>query len=900
MTGEGGTATDEGEGLRMREKLCYVMSVLLAIAICVPAGTVQAVAEGVSQAGEPAASSPAVETTESGDAPQASSASSSSGQDDAVPTTTDVEAMANGDVQAEDAEGESGQSAPEPARMLPLRAPATSAFHATISSNMESYSAGSTAVFSVRYTIDRGAFKEGDTVSVGVPKEVASKVRFSVDPLHFSSATDNGDGTWKLTFGPNASVALAGSFSMYITTAEVTTQTTAPVTVGGASKDLIVIPKGSAAGVGTYTDAIMKDANDGDVSYGGYDYSEGVGDDAAQIGVYDSTKDANIGYRLFVNNKRATMDHITVVDTLPDGMTFDRTKDILVTDSSGKTVDPSLYTMSISGQELTFSYPGTLGDSLTISYWVDAQGGTNIKYTNRAEIYYQSGGTAYQEHRNYVLQGNNYNAACGEKSVDKTVVTPDPADQMVTYTIKFWNSNGFATDEINLDDHLDSNVRFLYADEGDKFDVSYDDASHSIHIQNTAGITGNETEYVSFVTDFTDVPEGYTVTNTVGGNTTKTLKMPAAQLSATKTVDGAAPKDGQTFTFQLCDEQGNVLQEKTNDGQTVAFDKIAYSEDDLSADGGDASKHYTVREKTASDPSYTYDDTVYDVSVNLHKGVDSAGRAVITATPAYSKDGTVVSSMTFDNKSNTVSVSGSKVWDDDGNRDGIRPDSITVNLLKDGVKSESKVISASDDWSYGFGGLAKYDASDAHEYVYTISEEPVEGYSVRVVGDAASGFTITNTHEPAKLSVTVTKIWNDGDNKDGSRPSSIKVQLLADGAPVDEPVELDAVDGSTHTWTGMFEKENGRDIVYGVQELDVPSGYKASVTGDAAAGFTVTNTKTASPADSGNSTEESGGDSGLSGLPQTGDGSWGLAVAALLAGGAALAIVMAALRRRGF
>ena len=336
-------------------------------------------------------------------------------------------------------------------------------------SQSQSHSAGSTAIFSVKYTADRGAFKEGDTVFVSVPTEVASKVRFSVDPLHFSSVTDKGDGMWELVFGANASAALAGSFSMHITTAEVTTQTSAPVTVG------------SASGVGTYTDAIMKDANDGNVSYGGYDYSEDVGDDAAQIGVYDSTKDTNIGYRVFVNNKRATMDHITVVDTLPDGMTFDRTKGIEVTDSSGKVVDASLYSVSISGQELTFSYPGTLGDSLAISYWADALGGTNIKYTNHAEIYYQSGGTAYQEHRNYVLQGNDYNTACGEKSVDKTV-------------------------------------------------------------------------------------------------------------------DGAAPKDGQVFTFPLCDEQGNVLQEKTNDGQTVTFDKIAYSEDDSGADGSDASRHYTVKD----------------------------------------------------------------------------------------------------------------------------------------------------------------------------------------------------------------------------------------------------------------------------------------------------------------
>lgn len=223
---------------------------------------------------------------------------------------------------------------------------------------------------------------------------------------------------------------------------------------------------------------------------------------------------------------------------------------------------------------------------------------------------------------------------------------------------------------------------------------TFEQPGHSIHIQNTAAITGSETEYVSFVTDFTDVPEGYTVTNSVGGNTTKTLKMPTAQLSATKTVDGAAPKDGQAFTFQLCDEQGNVLQEKTNDGQTVTFDKIAYSEDDLGADGSDASKHYAVKEKPASNPSYTYDDTVYDVSVNLHKGTDSAGKTVMTATPSYSKGGAVVSSMAFDNKSNTVTVTGSKVWDDDGNRDSRHAGEAASGMPKTGDGSWALVAGA--------------------------------------------------------------------------------------------------------------------------------------------------------------------------------------------------------------
>lgn len=126
----------------------------------------------------------------------------------------------------------------------------------------------------------------------------------------------------------------------------------------------------------------------------------------------------------------------------------------------------------------------------------------------------------------------------------------------------------------------------------------------------------------------------------------------------------------------------------------MTFDKIAYSEDDLGADGSDASKHYTVKEKPASDPSYTYDDTVYDVSVNLHKGTDSAGKTVMTATPSYSKGGAVVSSMAFDNKSNTVTVTGSKVWDDDGNRDSRHAGEAASGMPKTGDGSWALVAGA--------------------------------------------------------------------------------------------------------------------------------------------------------------------------------------------------------------
>ena len=97
----------------------------------------------------------------------------------------------------------------------------------------------------------------------------------------------------------------------------------------------------------------------------------------------------------------------------------------------------------------------------------------------------------------------------------------------------------------------------------------------------------------------------------------------------------------------------------------------------------------------------------------------------------------------------TETVSGTKVWDDADDQDGIRPDFIVVNLLKNGEKFDSKQVTAEDGWAFLFDGLTKYDA-DGNEFVYTVSEDAVEGYESAITGDAATGFTITNTHKPTE------------------------------------------------------------------------------------------------------------------------------------------------------
>ena len=94
-----------------------------------------------------------------------------------------------------------------------------------------------------------------------------------------------------------------------------------------------------------------------------------------------------------------------------------------------------------------------------------------------------------------------------------------------------------------------------------------------------------------------------------------------------------------------------------------------------------------------------------------------------------------------------ISIPVEKVWDDADNQDGIRPASVTVRLLADGKDTgKSLVLSEENGWKGAFEGLDEYVGGE--RIAYTISEDPVEGYSTAIAGDAVKGFTVTNTHSP--------------------------------------------------------------------------------------------------------------------------------------------------------
>ena len=179
----------------------------------------------------------------------------------------------------------------------------------------------------------------------------------------------------------------------------------------------------------------------------------------------------------------------------------------------------------------------------------------------------------------------------------------------------------------------------------------------------------------------------------------------------------------------------------------------------------------------------------------------------------------------------TISINGTKHWDDANNQDGKRPEKIIVNLLANGEKVDTQVVTADNDWKYSFKDLPVY--KDGQKLTYTVSEETVKDYTTEY-----DGTNIINSYTPGKTSASVVKVWNDANNQDGKRPESITVSLLADGRDTGITVTLNAENNWTQTVTDLDEKANGKVIEYTWAEENVPEGYE--LTGNTADGTVTT------------------------------------------------------------
>ncbi len=185
----------------------------------------------------------------------------------------------------------------------------------------------------------------------------------------------------------------------------------------------------------------------------------------------------------------------------------------------------------------------------------------------------------------------------------------------------------------------------------------------------------------------------------------------------------------------------------------------------------------------------------------------------------------------------TIMIQGRKIWDDYNNRDGIRPEKVTIYLLANGKRVSSLDVYQTTGWEYFFADMPRYDGT-GKEIVYEVDEAPVTGYDKTVIG-----YNIINSRMVDTISVSGKKIWDDEGHKQ-ERPDNIEICLVEDGI-INEDKKITVTEANGWAWSfddlPKYDKK-GILIHYGVFESPVepktispataPAGYyKTEISG---------------------------------------------------------------------
>ena len=187
----------------------------------------------------------------------------------------------------------------------------------------------------------------------------------------------------------------------------------------------------------------------------------------------------------------------------------------------------------------------------------------------------------------------------------------------------------------------------------------------------------------------------------------------------------------------------------------------------------------------------------------------------------------------------TVTVTVDKVWKDAENQDGLRPDTINIKLVSNGIAKDA-YLDADSNWHLKFEGLPKYrDHGILNEY--SVQEVDVDGYTNTVTTEDGYTFTIENDHVPAVIDIPITEEWIDDNDRDGLRLDSHTV-ILVDGTNAIEEVVLDKNNGYGVVLKNMPKYKNGVEINYQIKDFKV-DGYTTNIIkSDSVKDFNITNT----------------------------------------------------------
>lgn len=356
---------------------------------------------------------------------------------------------------------------------------------------------------------------------------------------------------------------------------------------------------------------------------------------------------------------------------------------------------------------------------------------------------------------------------------------------------------------------------------------------------------------------------------------------------AEKKVEGYTSSEnvGGTFTNTIEQVERTVYVEKTwvgDDPEPVTVE--------LYADGIATGKKLELSEGNSWKGNwaglYTYalgdaigTATAEQLGNNGHEIVYTVKEAEGATTPYHSSisgSGTEADPFVVSNAFDAIDIPVTKIWDDADDQDGMRPESITVELqtatprvdeqgepvlddetgeqiidiapAKDvhGTAIEALTLSEANNWSGLFRNAPRIDAN-GNAIEYSVKELAVEGYTTTIDGDAAEGFTITNTHSVETTPIEVIKVWDDAEGGSPALHTDVVLHLYGklngavvydagaktiemgeDGQPKVDPQANPPITG-TAIWQNVPQHHfNNADLVWEVVEESV-FGYTATI-----------------------------------------------------------------------
>ena len=302
------------------------------------------------------------------------------------------------------------------------------------------------------------------------------------------------------------------------------------------------------------------------------------------------------------------------------------------------------------------------------------------------------------------------------------------------------------------------------------------------------------------------------------------------------------------------------------------FGEIHFTRADLKGSNSKTFR-YTITE-SGSVANVTNDSASHTVNVTVSY---DRNKRKLSAKAEYLNGGKSGSSAEFNNEYHkpVTRVQVEKVWSDSNDRSRMRPESITIHLLRNGEEIKTKTVTEADDWKWTFDNLDKFDANDK-EYKYTIKEDTVPFYTSAENTDADGNTVITNTYKPEKLelkgdaALKVTKVvvgkksaepftfkltaaenYGDAVKMPANTEVNTSDSIPADGAETKsfQPVEITKagtykfkVKETTTTTAGGWDYDN-RERTLTVKVAD-NKGHLKVVDADSTLSATVTNTFT--------------------------------------------------------